>query len=214
MISVTSAGSPSSGFSRAQLSVGRRSSPGFANGRRYSAISSSRSWRRTPLIKICSKRGCSSAIFSPTGGRPVLSRFRGLFIPVVPAARLHERPHVGDAADRVAVPVGPVEAEPRAPVVDDQGDALTHPEVLQQGVEIATVLDEAVRPGTGVRQLVGVTHADQVRRDAASEGLQVGQHVPPQVGRRGVSVQQYDRIALADFYIGHVMAEYPPPLLL
>ena len=55
MISVTSAGSPSSGFERAQLSIGRRSSPGFANGRRYSASSSSWSWRRTPLVKTRSE---------------------------------------------------------------------------------------------------------------------------------------------------------------
>jgi hypothetical protein len=43
---VTSAGSPSMGISRGHVSVGRRLSPGPANGRRYSAISSSESLRR------------------------------------------------------------------------------------------------------------------------------------------------------------------------
>jgi hypothetical protein len=90
----------------------------------------------------------------------------------------------------------------------DQGDALTHSEFLQQGVEVAAVFDEAVRLGSAVRQLVGVTHADQIRCDAASEGLEVGQHVALQVGGRGISVQQDNRIALANFDVGQAVAKY------
>jgi len=41
----------------------------------------------------------------------------------------------------------------------------------------------AGRDGFAVRQLAGVTHADQVRCYAASEGLEVGRHIAPQAGR-------------------------------
>jgi hypothetical protein len=52
--------------------------------------------------------------------------------------------------------------------MDDQGDPLAHIQGLEQGVEVATVLDEAIRAGATVRQLVGVAHADQVGGDAAA----------------------------------------------
>jgi hypothetical protein len=42
------------------------------------------------------------------------------------------------------VAVGPVEAEGRAPVMDDEGDPLVDIQGLEQGVEVAAVLDEAI----------------------------------------------------------------------
>ena len=39
---------------------------------------------------------------------------------------------------------------------------------LEQGVEVASVLDKAIRTGATVSQLVGVAHADQVGGDAAA----------------------------------------------
>src|SRR5262249_22243705 len=41
-----------------------------------------------------------------------------------------------------------------------------HIQGLEQGVEVAAVLDEAIRAGATVGQLVGVAHADQVGGDA------------------------------------------------
>jgi hypothetical protein len=41
--------------------------------------------------------------------------------------------------------VGPVEAEGRAPVVDNEGDPLAHIQGFEQGVEVAAVLDERTR---------------------------------------------------------------------
>src|SRR5882762_9374429 len=84
--------------------------------------------------------------------------------------------------------VGPVEAEGRAPVMDDERDPLAHIQGLEQGVEVAAVLDEAIRAEATVRQLVGVAHADQVGGYAAAEYLQVRQHVAPEVRRGGVAV--------------------------
>jgi hypothetical protein len=52
--------------------------------------------------------------------------------------------------------------------MDDERDPLVHFKSVEQGVEVATVLDEAIRAGTTVRQLVGVAHADQVGGDAAA----------------------------------------------
>jgi hypothetical protein len=40
--------------------------------------------------------------------------------------------------------------------MDDEGDTLAHIQGLEQGVEIAAVLDEAIRAVTTIRQFVGV----------------------------------------------------------
>jgi hypothetical protein len=52
--------------------------------------------------------------------------------------------------------------------MDDQGDPLVHIQGLEQGVEVAAVLDEAIRVAATIRQLLGVAHADQVRGDTAA----------------------------------------------
>jgi hypothetical protein len=52
--------------------------------------------------------------------------------------------------------------------MDDKGNPLAHIQGLEQGIEIAAVLDEAIRVVATVRQLVGVAHADQVGGDAAA----------------------------------------------
>jgi hypothetical protein len=98
--------------------------------------------------------------------------------------------------------------------MDDEGDPLVHIQGLEQGVEVAAVLDEAIRAGATVRQLVGVAHADQVGGDAAASWLQVRQHVAPEVRRGGIAVQQHDGVALSHLHVRHLAAEDPPPLLL
>ena len=98
--------------------------------------------------------------------------------------------------------------------MDDQGHALAHIQSLEQGVEVTAVLDEAIRAGATVGQLVGVAHADQVGGDAAAEWLQVRQDVAPEVGRGGIAVQQHDGVALSHLHVRHLAAEDPPPLLL
>jgi hypothetical protein len=72
-------------------------------------------------------------------------------VPILPP---HHRFHIRDTLHGIAVVVGPVEAEGRTPVVDDQGDSLAHLESLEQGVKVAAVLDEAIRTGAAVGQLV------------------------------------------------------------
>src|SRR5262249_26229606 len=65
-------------------------------------------------------------------------------VPMVAALRRHDRLHERDSLHAIAVAVGPVEAERRTPVMDNEGDPLVHIQGLEQGVEIAAVLDEAV----------------------------------------------------------------------
>src|SRR5215813_6447067 len=52
-------------------------------------------------------------------------------VPVVPSLWPHDRLHVRDTLHGLAVAVGPVEAEGRAPIMDDEGDALLHIQGLE-----------------------------------------------------------------------------------
>ena len=65
--------------------------------------------------------------------------------------------------------------------MDDQGDPLAYSQGLEQGVEVAAVLDEAIRAGATIRQLVGVPHADEIGGDAPASRLHVWQDVPPEI---------------------------------
>ena len=67
------------------------------------------------------------------------------------------------------------------------------------------MLHEAIALRPRVVELVGIAHADQVRRDAAAEAREVGDDVPPQVRRRRVAVQQDDRVAAARLHVGHAL---------
>jgi len=68
------------------------------------------------------------------------------------------------------------------------------------------VVDEAIRAGATVRQLIGVSHADQVGGDAAASWLQVRQHVAPEVRRGGIAVQQHDGVALSHLHVRRLAA--------
>ena len=116
--------------------------------------------------------------------------------------------HVANALDGAAMPVGPVKAERRAPVVDHEHHVLFDPERFEQGIEITGVLGEGVAVRSRVVQLVGVAHADQVRRQAMPEAGHRRHDVAPQVGRGGIAVQEHDRIALTHFGVGHLLAKH------
>ena len=63
-------------------------------------------------------------------------------IPILPSDHCL---HIRDAPHGIAVAIGPVEAESRAPVVDDQGDPLAHIQGFKQGVEVTAQLNEPIR---------------------------------------------------------------------
>src|SRR5215467_1388525 len=151
---------------------------------------------------------------APLGTQRLQDRTHSELVPVVPVLPPHDRFHIRDTLNGLAVAVSPVKAEGRTPVMNDEGDPLTHIQDLEQGIEVAAVLDEAIRAGATVRQLVGVAHADQVGGDAAAEWLQVWQYVAPEVRRSGIAMQQHDGVAVSHLHIRHLPAEDPPPLLL
>jgi len=154
-------------------------------------------------------------LLSGLGTQRLQERALTHLVPVVPRLWPDDRLHVRDTPHGRAMAVGPVEAEGRTPVVEDKGDPLAHIERLEQAVEEAPVLDETVRAGAALRQLLRITHADQVGRDTAPERLQVWQNVAPEVGRGGITVQQHDGIPLANVHVGHLDAKHPPsPLLI
>jgi hypothetical protein len=71
--------------------------------------------------------------------------------------------------------------------MDDQGDPLANIQGLEQGVEVAAVLDEAIRAGaTTARQLVGTAHADQVGAMQRPRGCRCGNTLR----------QRYDEVGL------------------
>src|SRR5262249_30478893 len=85
---------------------------------------------------------------------------------------------------------------------------------LEQGIEVAAVLDEAVLTSASVGQLFGVAHADQVGGNASAPWLQGRQNVAPEVRRGGVAGGEHHWDALSHLDVRHLAAEHSPPLLL
>lgn len=59
-----------------------------------------------------------------------------------------------------------------------------------------------------IRQLAGIPHADQIRRDQAALPFKLGNHIAPEIGRGRIAVQEQDRRALAALVIGHAVTEH------
>jgi hypothetical protein len=97
--------------------------------------------------------------------------------------------------------------------VHHEHDAVADAERREQRIEILPVLDESIASRPAAVELLGVAHADQVGRDAPAAGGEVRDHVPPEVGRRRVAVQEDDRVALADLDVGHAPAADADALL-
>ena len=109
--------------------------------------------------------------------------------------------------------LGPIETQTRAPVVDDQGDVVGDATGREQPVKVPPVFDEAIAPGSGIIELVRVSHADQVRCDDASESFGVGHDVPPEKGGGGVAVKEQDGVAFSLINAGHGLAQHCDALL-
>ena len=125
--------------------------------------------------------------------------------PLVPRHRAHDALHVGDALDSLGVTARPVEAARRAPIVADEHDALGEAKRVEPRVEVTGVVGEPVR---AVRRLAGVAHADEVGGEAARLSGQVRDDVAPQVGRRWVSVEEHDGVAVAGLDVRHLAVEH------
>ena len=117
-------------------------------------------------------------------GAEALEDRHGLRAPVGPGShRAHDRLHVGDAPDTVAVMIGPVEAECRAPVVHHEQDRLRWTDHgIDEGREIVAVGDEAIGVGTRIRQFAGIAHANQIRHDQPAASRKLGHNIAPKIG--------------------------------
>jgi hypothetical protein len=73
---------------------------------------------------------------------------------------------------------------------------------------IAAMLEERVALGPAGLELVRVSHANEIRRDAPVTGRQGGDDVPPEVGRRGVAVQEDQGISPAEIHVGELPSIY------
>src|SRR6516165_4886097 len=97
--------------------------------------------------------------------------------------------------------------------MDDESHPHAHIQSLEQSVEIAALFDETVRAGATVRQLVRVSHADQIGSDTAAEWFQVRYYVAPEERRRGIAMQEHDWVTLSHFNVRHLAVEDFPLLL-
>jgi hypothetical protein len=94
--------------------------------------------------------------------------------------------------------------------VQDQHDVARQFERFEPRVEVARVIGEPVGPIGGRARL---THADQIGRQAPPVFMEEGNDVPPEIGRRGVAVQEHDRVTGADVDVAHLgieNADAPP----
>jgi hypothetical protein len=98
--------------------------------------------------------------------------------------------------------------------MDDQRHPLVHAQSCEQCVQVAAVLNEAIRSRAAVGQLLRVAHADQIGRKTASQFLEVGDDVAPEIGRRGVAMQEHNGVTGARLDIGRFAPQDVHTLLL
>ena len=129
----------------------------------------------------------------------------GQLRPFVPGDRPHDGFHVGDAHNRVGMPVGPVEPEGRSPVVDHEhhSPGFGQTQMIEQTVEVVAVLFEGVAVGARLVERVGVAHADEIGSNTPSHAGQMGNDVAPQVGTGWVAVKEDNGNALSFVDIQH-----------
>src|SRR2546423_772609 len=142
------------GIWRGPLKGGRRASPGGANGRRDSAISASAGLRRLQPRRTRPAETLFSRIMFPPGGeREALEGPARILRPVGPGHGRDQRLHVGDAGDALGVAARPLEAQRRAPVVDDENDVRAEVELVPQREQILALLGVSVAVGAGGGEL-------------------------------------------------------------
>ena len=88
----------------------------------------------------------------------------------------------------------------------DKGHSLRHADLFQQFPQVGAVFHEPIRIRAGVTQLFRIALADQVGGDTAPEVGHVRDDIAPEVRRRGIAVQEHDRVTLADLDVGHPLS--------
>jgi hypothetical protein len=88
--------------------------------------------------------------------------------------------------------------------MDDKSHSLPDIQRLKQCVKVTPVFYETIRASAIARQLVRVSHSDQIGSDTPAERFQVRYDIAPEERRCGIAVQKYDRVALAYFHVRHL----------
>ena len=99
--------------------------------------------------------------------------------------------------------VGPVEPQHRTPVVQHENDVLLDSELFPQSEQIIAVLAIAVAIRSGRFELVRVAHTDEIARDEASQALEMGHDVAPEIRGCRVAVLKDDGSTGALLDIAH-----------
>src|SRR5258708_4393064 len=128
---------------------------------------------------------------------------------IFPSTRQYDRLEIGNGLDLLWIAARTIEGRRAAPIMSDQGDILCEHQPIEPSVQIAHLIDEAIRFG---RRFAGPTHPDEVGSETPSVRAEIGNNVTPLVRPRWISVQEYDRIAVpyvdvADFGIENLHAQ-------
>ena len=118
--------------------------------------------------------------------------------PFLPGNRPDDGLHVDQAFDAFRVSFGPVEAQGRAPIVHHQRDTASQIHGVEPSVQNGAVVGETVG---AVGRTPRFAHAHQVRCQAPANRTQMGNDVAPKIGRRGIPVEEYDGIPIADIHV-------------
>ena len=151
----------------------------------------------------------------PSPRRPGTQRLQGVThshaVPVVCRLRRYDRFHECDTLDSSTMPIGPVEAESRTPVMDDEGDPIVHIEGLEQSVEVAAVFDEAVELGAPP-VVLDSPMARPGRDQRQVEAIAGGQASPRSTHEVGLPCSSTMESAVSHFNIRHLAAQHAPPI--
>src|ERR1700680_578470 len=113
--------------------------------------------------------------------------------------------HIGDRLDLLGVAGHSVQSQGRTPIVYDQSDVARQVEGLEPGVKIARMIDAAIRAR---RRFSRLTHPHQIGSQAAALLAEIGNNVPPKVGRGRVSVKKHDRVTPSRVDIAYLGIEH------
>src|SRR5260370_14022053 len=107
----------------------------------------------------------------------------------------------------------PVHRERPAPVMANEHDLVRRVELFEQPIDETAMLQKAIPIRIGAFQLFRVSHANEVRRDAAGLRRDMRHNIAPDIGRRRIAVQEDDRRPVPELRIGHPLSEYLAELL-
>jgi hypothetical protein len=99
--------------------------------------------------------------------------------------------------------IGPVEAERRTPIVDNENDrAVLADRSVDKAPQEFPMGSKAISLGAGRIELVGIAHADQIRRQTPAEPRYLRHDVTPEIGRGRVAVhEQKHRLTRSQIHV-------------